>query len=166
MFLPRSTSNNADLNTSSKTDQELSQIQISEYEVEQCLNNLDTSKAYGPDGIPPRLLKECSKEISPSLCSLFNKSLATGCVPVEWKQANVLPIHKKNCVEPVTNYRPISLLSIVSKVLERCVFNSVYPFVHTLINNVQHGFLQNRSCVTQLLGVFHDIGKNLDKNKR
>jgi hypothetical protein len=166
VFLPRSTSNNADLIMSSKTDQELSQIQISEYEVEQCLNNLDTSKAYGPDGIPPRLLKECSKEISPSLCRLFNKSLATGCVPVEWKQANVLPIHKKNCVEPVTNYRPISLLSIVSKVLERCVFNNIYPFVHALINNVQHGFLRNRSCVTQLLGVLHDIGKNLDQNKQ
>jgi hypothetical protein len=149
-----------------KTDQEISQIQILEYEVEQCLNNLDTSKAYGPDGIPPCLLKECSKEISPSLCSLFNKSLATGRVPVEWKQANVIPIHKKDCVEPVTNYRPISLLSIVSKVLERSVFNSIYPFVHVLINNAQRGFLQNRSCVTQLLGVLHDIDKNLDQNKQ
>ena len=112
------------------------------------------------------MLKECSKEISPSLCSLFNKSLATGRVPVEWKQANVIPIHKKDRVEPVTNYRPISLLSIVSKVLEKSVFNSIYPFVHVLINNAQHGFLQNRSCVTQLLGVLHDIGKNLEPNKQ
>lgn len=53
-----------------------------------------------------------TKEISPSLCSLFNKSLATSCVPVEWKQAYVTPIHKKECVEPVTNYRPISLLYV------------------------------------------------------
>ena len=149
-----------------KTDQEISQIQISEYEVEQRLNNLDTSKAYGPDGIPPRSLKECSKEISPSLCSIFNKSLATGRVPVEWKQANVIPIHKKDRVEPVTNYRPISLLSIVSKVLERSAFNSIYPFVHVLMNNAQHGFLQSRSCVTKLPGVLHDIGKNLDQNKQ
>jgi hypothetical protein len=66
----------------------------------------------------------------------------------------------------VTNYRPISLLSIVSKVLERSVFNSIYPFVHVLINNAQHGFLQNRLCVTQLLSVLHDIGKNLDQNKQ
>jgi hypothetical protein len=114
-----------------KTDQEISQIQISEYEVEQRLNNLDTSKAYGPDGIPPRSLKECSKEISPSLCSIFNKSLATGRVPVEWKQANVIPIHKKDRVVPVTNYRPISLLSIVSKVLERSAFNSIYTHLFT-----------------------------------
>ncbi len=97
---------------------------------------------------------------------IYNKSLAIGCVPVQCKQANVLPIHKKNCVEPVMNYRPISLLSIVSKVLKRCVFNNIYPFVHALINNVQHGFLQNRSCVTQLLSVLHNIGKNLDQNKQ
>ena len=122
------------------------------------LNNLDTSKAYGPDGIPPRLLKEYSKEISSSLCSLFK----TGRVPREWKKANVIPIHKKDCVEPVTNYRPISLLPVVSKVLERCVFNNIYPF----INNVQHGFLRNRSCVKQLLGVLHDIGKSLDNNRQ
>ncbi|CAB3992211.1 RNA-directed DNA polymerase from mobile element jockey, partial [Paramuricea clavata] len=103
VFLPKSTSKNIDLNMTPKTDQEISQTQISEYEVEQ----LDTSKAYGPDGIPP-----------------------------------------------------------LSKVLERSVFNSIYPFVHVLINNGQHGFLQNRSCVTQLLGVLHDIGKNLDQNKQ
>ena len=140
-----STSKNIDLNMTPKTDQEISQIKISEYEVEQCLNNLDTSKAYGPYGIPPCLLKECSKEISPSLSSLFNKSLATGGVPVQWKQANVIPIHKKDRVEPVTNYTPISLLSIVSKVLERSVFNSIYLFVHVPNNSAQHGFLQNRS---------------------
>ncbi|CAB3993580.1 Hypothetical predicted protein [Paramuricea clavata] len=120
-----STSKNINLNMTPKTDQEISQIQISEYEVEQCLNNLDTSKAYGPDGIPPRLLKECSKEISPSLCSLFNKSLATGRVSVGWKQTNGISIHKKDRVEPVTNYRSISLLSILSNVLERSVFNSI-----------------------------------------
>jgi hypothetical protein len=70
VILPKSTSKNIDLNTTPKTDQEISQIQISEYEVEQCLNNLDTSKAYGPYGIPRRLLKECSKEISPCQASV------------------------------------------------------------------------------------------------
>ena len=63
-------------------------------------------------------------------------------------------------------YRPISLLPIISKVLERCVFNNIYPFVRVLINNVQHGFLRNRSCITQLVGILHDIGKNLDRNKQ
>ena len=133
-----------------KTFEEISSIEISECEVEHYLNDLDTSKAYGPDGIPPRLLKECSKEISSSLCSLFNKSIETGRVPREWKKANVIPIHK-DCVE---------------QVLERCVFNNIYPFIRVLINNIQHGFLWNRSCVTQLLGVLHDIGKSLDNNRQ
>ena len=62
VFLPKSTSKNINLNMTPKTDQEISQIQISEYEVEQYLNNLDTSKAYGPDGIPPRLLKDVQKK--------------------------------------------------------------------------------------------------------
>ena len=93
-------------------------------------------------------------------------SLTTGRLPIEWKHANVIPINKKDCVEPVTNYHPISLVPKISKVLERYVFNNIYPFVRALINNVQHGFLRDRSCITQLLGVLHDIGKNLDRNKQ
>ncbi|CAB3996877.1 Hypothetical predicted protein [Paramuricea clavata] len=166
VFLPKSSSQDANLNMTPKTYEIISDIQISQNEVEQYLNHLDTTKAYGPDGIPPRLMKELSREISTSLCSLFNMSLTTCRLPMEWKHANVIPIHKKDCVEPVTNYRPISLLPIISKVLERCVFNNIYPFVRVLINNVQHGFLRNRSCITQLLGILHDIGKNLDRNKQ
>ena len=74
----------------SKTEEIISDIQISQYEIEQSLNHLDTTKAYGPDGIPPRLLKEFSREISTSLCSLFNMSLTTGRLPIEWKHANVI----------------------------------------------------------------------------
>ena len=63
------------------------------------------------------------------------------------------------------NYRPISLLSIVSKILEPCVCNNLYYHVLiTLNSNEQHGFIRNRSSVTQLLPVIHAIGENLDKN--
>ena len=78
-----------------KTCKEISSIEISECEIEPHLNNLDTSKAYGPDGIPPPLLKEYSKEIASSLCSLFNKSIETGRFPKEWDR-----------VEPVTREGP------------------------------------------------------------
>ena len=84
VFLPNSSTNNTKPDCMNpKTFEEISSIEISECEVEHYLNNLDTSKAYGPDGIPPRLLKECSKEISSSLCSLFNKSIESGRVPRE-----------------------------------------------------------------------------------
>ena len=111
------------------TDAQLWEIKLSEVEVANCLRNLDTSKASGPDGIPARLLKECSQQIAPSLCSLFNLSLQFSWIPSEWKSADVAPIHKKDSKEPAENYRPISLLSIVSKVLERCVYSRFHDHI-------------------------------------
>ena len=143
---------------------EISDITLSVNEVGNCLDSLDTTKASGPDRIPPRLLKECSQQIAPSLCALFNHSLEFSRLPTERKSADVTPIHKKDQKEPVENYRPISLLPIISKVMERCVCNRLYDHVKLLINKVQHGFLRNRSCVTQLLSVLHTIGQHLDKN--
>ena len=151
-------------NNSLRTDMEISQVQVSVDDVTKHLIGLDTSKACGPDGIPARLLKECGQQIAPSLCGIFNQSLSSGQIPTEWKSANITPIHKKDSKEPAENYRPISLLPIVSKVLERCVFNCLYDHVNNLITPLQHGFLRNRSCVTQLLSVLHTIGRNLDKN--
>ncbi|CAB4020537.1 Hypothetical predicted protein [Paramuricea clavata] len=103
-------------------------------------------------------------EIAPSLCTLFNHSLRIGRFPAEWKNADVTPVHKKDNKEPAENYRPISLLPIVSKVMERCVCNRFYSHVSHLITSLQHGFMRNRSCVTQLLSVLHSIGKSLDQN--
>ena len=124
----------------------------------------DYLKASGPDEIPARLLKECCDQIGPSLCAIFNQSLSSAKVPTEWKSADIAPIHKKDSKEPAENYRPISLLPIVSKVLERCVFTCLYIHLKCLITDLQHGFMNNRSCVTQLLSVLHAIGLNLDKN--
>ena len=76
-------------------------------------------KALGPDGIPGRILKETAQQIAPSLTLLFDKSLRSAVVPDEWKLANVVPVFKRGIKEPIQNYRPISLLCIVSKVLER-----------------------------------------------
>jgi hypothetical protein len=99
--------------------EQLSDITVSEEEVAHHLAHLDPAKATGPDDIPARVLRECSYAIAPSLCSLFSHSLHTGTVPSEWKSADVSPIHKKDKKELAINYRPISLLSIIIKVLER-----------------------------------------------
>ena len=143
---------------------EIPQIEVSVDEVKERLSELDTTKASGPEKIPARLLKECSEQIAPTLCSLFIHSLNKGKIPREWKSADVTPIHKKDSKEAAENYRPISLLPIVSKVLERCVGNQFYTHVKDLISALQHGFLPNRSCVTQLLSVLHTTGQSLDKN--
>ena len=166
VFRPTKTTVNPEVSTSLPlTSTQLSDITISEEDVVQHLSILDPSKATGPDGISGRVLKECSSVIAPSLCSLFNHSLHSGTVPSERKSANVTPVHKKDKKEPATNYRPISLLSIISKVLERCVCNRFYDHVREMINKAQHGFLHGRSCVTQLLSrTLHHIGQLLDRN--
>ena len=67
------------------------------------------------------LISECWEQIAPSLCAIFNQSFCSSSLPTEWKSADIIPIHKKDSKEPAEHYRPISLLSITSKVLESCV---------------------------------------------
>ena len=92
-------------------------IMLNVGEVEAVLNSLDPNKATGPDEIPTRILRETATTIAPSLCKLFNRSLEVGYIPSEWKLANVMPVYKKDEKDHVENYRPISLLCIISKVL-------------------------------------------------
>ena len=89
----------------------LSIVQLSVAEVRIILQNIDTSKATGPDGIPGVFLKNCAKELTPFFTKLL--SLQAGVFPNSWKMANICPIFKKG--DRTNNYRPISLLSMLSK---------------------------------------------------
>ncbi|CAB4039899.1 Hypothetical predicted protein, partial [Paramuricea clavata] len=135
----------------------LATINLSESEVLHALKNLDPSKACGPDNIPGRLLKEAAEVIAPSLCRLFNMSLSLGHFPTTWKRANVTPIFKKDDPSLPSNYRPISLLCILSKVFERCVSYHCQHHLSQFIYDFQHGFRKGRSTESQLLEVYHDI---------
>ena len=81
----------------------------------------EMSKASGPDGISGRMLKYTACSIAPALTKIFNLSISTGIVPDEWKLSHVVPIPKSNKYDDVSGYRPISLLSICSKMLEKHV---------------------------------------------
>jgi hypothetical protein len=76
------------------------------------------------------------------VCALFNQSLNIGRIPSEWKSANVTPIHKKDLRELAENYRPISLLPILGKVMERCICNKFYGHFKQLVTKLQHGFYE------------------------
>ena len=149
--------------TSGADEPILTDLTISEVEVSHMLKSLDTAKATGPDGIPAKLLKETADVIAPSLCTLFNKSISSGSLPDEWKTANIVPIHKKGDNEHAENYRPISLLCIISKVLERCVLNNVKYRLLEAVNICQHGFISGRSCVTNLIDALNYVGSCLDR---
>jgi hypothetical protein len=144
------------------TDDNLGHVHIDINEVTKELQNLDITKAPGPDGIPTYILKTCANEISPLLTELFNNSLSTSKVPSEWKRANVVPIHKKGSKLDTNNYRPISLLPIVSKILERCIYNNIINHIRPNICEPQHGFLSKSSTNTQMLTFFQQVSNNLD----
>jgi hypothetical protein len=124
------------------------------------LKSLDTAKATGPDA---KFLKETADVIALSLCTLFNKSISSGSLPDEWKTANIVPIHKKGDNEHAEDCHPISLLCIISKVLERCVLNNVKYRLLEAVNICQHGFIYGRSCVTNLIDVLNYVGSCLDR---
>ena len=88
-------------------------------EVFNILSGLKPGKA--PEGIPPRLLQLCARGISVSLAALFNRSFVKGCVPAAWGEALVIPVHKGGAKSCPSNYRPIALLSLVSKVMKKVV---------------------------------------------
>ena len=125
----------ADLHTVETTttftaqDDELHSIQATDEEVLKALEIIDPSKACVPDQIPGRVLRECSSEIAPSLTRLINFSLSVGCVPQDWKRTNIVPVFKKGDNEDVCNYRAISLLSLISKIAERVVFDRFSNFI-------------------------------------
>ena len=102
-------------------------------------------------------------ELAPSLNALYNLRLSTGSFPFEWKHAHITPILKNGSKNLVNNYRPISLLNSVSKILERLVFDKVYPIVNPLISPNQHGFIRKRSVQSQLISNYDIIGNDLDK---
>ena len=114
-------------------------------DVYKVLLNLDPSKAPGPDGLPTMVLRTCARELTPSLCALFNLSLAEGKLPTEWKDALVVPVHKKGKKEDVTNYRPIPLLCVVYKVLKGLVHDNAHARRLSLQNKFVGSTLNSKS---------------------
>ncbi|CAB4010510.1 Hypothetical predicted protein, partial [Paramuricea clavata] len=127
------------------------------------LKTLDVDKATGPDKILTILLKTCAANIRPSLCELFNKSLSCGKLPLEWKLSNISPMPKKSPFHEVCNYRPISLLSLVSKVFEHCIYNRIIGHLSSQLYDLQYGFQSGKSTTAQMLYVVHEIRNVLEK---
>ena len=130
------------------------------------LNNLNSNKSPGPDNIHPKFLKSSSKSLAKPLTLLFNKTLSEGCIPDEWKLAEVRPIYKKGDKTQPGNYRPVSLTSVICKVMESFIKKSLNS--HLINNNLlscnQFGFVSGRNTITQLLVSLNDWMYDLDSN--
>ena len=131
------------------------------------LKSLDTTKATGPDGISPKLLYEAGYSIVPSLTKLFNLCLTNSKFPSMWKLANVLPLRKKGDASDFNNYRPVSLLSCTSKLLERIVFKHVFNYIrdNNILTPHQSGFQPGDSTTHQLSYLYHVFCQALDSKK-
>ena len=128
------------------------------------LSNLKEHKAKGPDEIPTILLKRLSTSVSPALTQA---SLHQYKIPMEWKTANIVPVFKKGDRSNPGNYRPVSLTSVCSKLLEHVIYSHIFLHLkkYNILCEEQHGFQQNRSCETQLIGTVNDIAENMNAGK-
>ena len=128
-------------------------LPTTEDHVAHLLSRLPDCKAQGSDGIPGYLLSRAADILSPSVTELFNKSLASGVVPQGMKIANITPLYKGGDRSIATNYRPVSLLPILSKVLERIVHEQISSYLvqHDILPDTQFAYRKNFSTEDALL---------------
>ena len=123
-----------------RTDQHIHTVHFRVAAVKAALRKLVPSKATGQDGIPARVLKECASELALPLSKLFTLSFVTGACPAAWKIAMVVPVHKKKARSDPRNYRPVSLLPVMSKVMESLINRSLTNFLERQKVLSQHQF--------------------------
>ena len=141
---------------------------ISQLNVLEALQCLTSDKSSGLDRIGPKLLKNCALALYIPIHHLFSISLASHTIPSERKIHPITPIHKSGDKSLVSNYRPISLLCIISKVLERIIYNHLSKFLleQNLIYISQFGFRKHHSTTQQLLLYLDRVHKSLNINAR
>ena len=151
----------------SRTNLELHNISVTPKMVRKVLMNLDLSKASGPDCIPVVVLKHCQPELSYILAELFNKCLKESCFPDCWKVSSVVPVFE-NVGERSTakNYRPVSLLSVVSKVFGKLVNNRIVGHLEKcgVFSDFQYGFRSSQSTADLLTVVSDRIARAFNRS--
>lgn len=131
------------------------------------LTSLDVSKATGLDGITAKVLKSAAQVVCPTLLNIINISITTGVFPNSLKFAKILPIHKGGSKSDPSNYRPIAILSILSKIIEKHVTKHLFGYMnkYNVLHKSQSGFRKNHSCNTALVNLVDRWLSNIDKGE-
>jgi hypothetical protein len=143
---------------------------VDQYELLVSINSLVDKKSAGPDGIGPKLVRQAAFTLVKSLLYIYiyiyiyNLSFSTGCVPEKMKLAKVIPIFKKGDTRNPSNYRPISLLSVFDKLLEKIMYTRLCKHlkVNDVLYNYQFGFIPNYSTSLALIDTLDDVYEKLD----
>ena len=125
-------------------------------------NRLSPSKAAGPDGISPKVLKMCSSQLCEIFCTIFNLSFQSGVVPDIWKTSCIVPVPKNNKVGSMNDLRPVALTSVAFKTCERIVLPQLKSFIHDSLDPFQFAYQSNRSCEDALLVTINEVTSHLD----
>ena len=146
----------------------MDEIGIDRLGIVKLLTQLKDHKACGPDLLPTKILKEAAEPVSVFLKAIFVKSLSSGTLPRDWKLANITPVYKKGDRSKPTNYRPISLTCVCSKLMEHIIVSNVMNHFtnHNVLSDKQHGFRARRSCESQLLSLTHELHEHLEKKSQ
>ena len=136
-------------------------------EVIKIVNKLDSKKSCDYYNISPEIVKISDQIVADSLTIIFNRCIKEGCFPDALKLAKVIPIHKGDSVLTVSNYRPISLLPIFSKIMERLIYNQFMEFIelHDILSDLQFGFQKNKSTEHAISSIFSNITNALVNKK-
>ena len=161
VFSPKSSFNLSDMKCENTI---LSNFSISKTYLNQIITVLDITKLRGPDGFPPIFFQRTAREMTTILHCVFKNIKRVRKKPDKWKFAVVSPIYKKGDKRLMENYRPVSLLNIMSKLLEKCMYPALYDHFIKFLTRSQHGFVKNRSVVTNMLSFLKEIYETIDKN--
>ena len=138
--------------------------EVTPSQIDGLIYKLSTSKASGLDNIPVRLLKLINFTTVVSLTHIINLVIRKGIIPADWKCARVSAIYKHDSKLDLNNYRPISVLPVVSKIFEKVVFDQAYAFLNknNLLSDIQSGFRPLHSTLTAMLDVTDKWYTNMD----
>ena len=136
-------------------------------EVEQVISSLSNSASFGMDMIDTSTVKLISNDIVPALTHIINLSISSKTFPTSWKKAKIVPLHKKDDVLNPKNYRPVAILPIFSKVLERVIFNQVVTYLseNNLIHPNHHAYRPHHNTTTALLQMYDTWLESLEKTE-
>ena len=144
----------------------MSILDFDQGDITSIIRNLNPNKAHGHDGISIRMVQLSCASIVKPLYLIFRHCIETSTFPLEWKKANVVPIHKKGDKCNISNYHPISVLPICGKLFEKLIYHDLHKYlsINNILNSNQSGFRTGDSCANQIIEITHEILKSFDSN--